>query len=246
MKKQAGDLVKSLFSSFGLFLARQFPGGVNGYRLNFDLRVIVPQSNPVCFDIGANRGQTIELLQECFVQPKIYAFEPASATYSILTGQNFGPEVSFYRLALGDKVGTLEFHNYKQSELSSFLPVHPDEKENIFAKEELISMETVSVDTLDHFCSVHGIEHIDLLKIDTQGYELPVLRGGNKMFTDEKIGAVLLELNFSTLYEGQSDPLEVIQLLRSYGMRLVDLYEKERMRGKELSWTTALFIRYKS
>lgn len=222
-------------------MARQFKGCVTGYDLQRDLALIVNKTNPICFDVGANRGQTIQLLQDCFVFPAIHSFEPASASYAALTKQSFGSQVHIYELAFGEEVGVAEFNNFKHSELNSFLSMNADKGENLFAEEEVISVESVRVETLDNFCNSHNIDRIDLLKIDTQGFELPVLRGAIGLLEQQKIGAILLELNFATLYEGQSDPLEILQLLRSHKMRLVDYYEKVRIDETELSWTTALF-----
>ena len=227
-----------------MFAARQYPNCVNGYRLTDDLSVIVPGHTPLCFDIGANKGQTIALLQRLYKQPVIHAFEPASATFTDLKKRVSTTGVYLHQLAFGERVGVAEFRNYQQSELSSFLPMNPDKAENIFAQEAVVSIESVRVETLDNFCATHHIDRIDLLKIDTQGFELPVLRGGARLLGQGKVGAVLLELNFSALYEGQSDPLEILQLMRTHNMRLVDYYEKERATGKELSWTTALFMHH--
>ncbi len=245
MGKFLAGFIKSVLAFFGLFMARQFRGRVTGYDLNRDLGLIVTKNNPICFDVGANRGQTIQLLQDCFSTPVIHAFEPATVCFTELARQSFGSQVHLHQLAFGDHDGMADFRNYEHSELSSFLPLHLDKRENLFAEEEIISVESVQVNTLDHFCTTHTIDHIDLLKIDTQGFELPVLRGGINLLKQKKIGAILLELNFATLYDGQSDPLEILQLLRSHGMRLVDFYERERITGFELSWTTALFTQYK-
>lgn len=244
MSKKPVDYIKAVFSFFGLFVARRYPNAITGHELTHDLTVIVQKDNPVCFDVGANRGQTIQLLQGCFRDPLIHAFEPSSATFAALAGQSFGSQVQLHQLAMGEQAGVAEFRNYTQSELSSFLPVNANKAENIFAEEQLILAESVQVNTLDHFCATQGIAQIDLLKIDTQGFELPVLRGGAELFRKQQVGAVLLELNFSALYEGQSDPLEILGFMRAHNMRLVDYYEKERARGIELSWTTALFMRY--
>jgi FkbM family methyltransferase len=240
------DLLKSVLSFVGLFMARQFKGRVTGYDLARDLGLIVTKNNPVCFDVGANRGQTIQLLQGCFSTPVIHAFEPATVCFNELSRQSFGARVNLHQLAFGDHDGVAEFRNYEHSELSSFLPLHLDKRENLFAEEEVVSVESVQVHTLDHFCATHNIDYIDLLKIDTQGFELPVLRGGVGLLRQQKIGAILLELNFATLYDGQSDPLDIMQLMRANGMRLVDYYERERITGFELSWTTALFMQYKA
>lgn len=240
MKKR----LKSLLEKSGLFVARQFPNMVMGYALARDLKLVVTKQNPLCFDVGANQGQTIAFLQDCFQQPAIHAFEPSSATFAGLSAQSFDRNgtVSLHQLALGKAVGELTFTNYGTSELSSFLPLNRNRVESIFADQPVASTETVAVETLDHFCANHGIQHIDLLKIDTQGFEESVLHGGQSLFRAGRVSAVLLELNFSPLYDGQSDPLAVYQFLRGHGMRLVDFYEKERMTGRELSWTTALFV----
>jgi FkbM family methyltransferase len=244
MKQQLINLAKSALSSYGFFVARHHPEDIRGHELTHDLTKVVRGERPLCFDVGGNKGQTIELLQSCYSRPAIHSFEPASATYAALATRNFGPLVHCHPYAFGAHEGVAEFRNYKHSELSSFLPMHTDTAENIFAREEMVSTESVQVTTLDRFCATQGITRIDLLKIDAQGYELPVLQGGSDLLEQQRVGAVLLELNFSTLYEGQSDPLDVIRLLRSYNMRLVDFYEKERVTGKELSWTTALFVHH--
>jgi FkbM family methyltransferase len=179
-----------------------------------------------------------------YKQPVIHAFEPASATFTTLKNQAPGADVYLHQLAFGEQVGVAEFRNYQQSELSSFLPMNRNKAENIFAEEAVVSVESVQVETIDNFCTTHHIDHIDLLKIDTQGFELPVLRGAANLLGLGKVGVVLLELNFAALYEGQSDPLEILQLMRTHNMRLVDYYEKERASGKELSWTTALFMHH--
>ena len=242
MNRTLSNFIKSVFSSSGLFIARQHSDRVAGYSLTNDLKVVIQKDNPVCFDVGANQGQTIQLLQSCYPRAVIHSFEPSSATYKILAGQPFGSLVKFHQIALGERVGVAKFRNYEHSDLSSFLAMNPDKVENIFAEEEMVLVESVRVDTLDHFCSVQGVERVDLLKIDTQGFELPVLRGGTDLFSKQRIGAVLLELNFAPLYEGQSDVLEILHLLRTHNMRLVDYYEKERVAGEEILWTTALFM----
>jgi len=72
---------------------------------------------------------------------------------------------------------------------------------------------------------------------------LPVLQGGRELFRQKQIKAVLLELNFTGLYVGQSDPLDVMRFLHDNQLQLVDFYEKERIDGPEIRWTTALFVR---
>jgi Methyltransferase FkbM domain len=60
----------------------------------------------------------------------------------------------------------------------------------------------VTVTTLDEYCAANGIERIDLLENDTQGYELEVLRGAESLMAAGRIRLVYLELIFSEMYEG--------------------------------------------
>lgn len=243
MNRKLADFVKESFASIGYSIAKRHKGEPNGYYLHHDLNTLFNRPNLVCFDIGANEGQTITMFQANMPDPSVFSFEPSSSTFNALAKRSFGPKVKIYPFALGERVGEAKFLNYRQSVLSSLLPMNHDKKENIFAGEELVSTEIVRVDTIDNFCTVNNIPHIDLLKIDTQGFEWPVLLGSATMFAKKKIDAVLLELNFTTLYEGQSDPLEILSFLRSNSFKLIDFYEKERKTGREISWTTALFVR---
>ena len=58
----------------------------------------------------------------------------------------------------------------------------------------------VDVITLDDFCQKNKISNIDLLKIDTQGYEEFVLEGAQNLLKENKIKIIKLEMIFSDLY----------------------------------------------
>jgi hypothetical protein len=105
---------------------------------------------------------------------------------------------------------------------------------------QIKNREIVEVKTIDSVVEEHGIERIDLLKIDTQGYDLEVLRGGTEALRSGVIGNVLVELNFVKMYESQSDANAIIQFLTERNLRLVDYYEKFRQ-SHALAWCLGLF-----
>jgi hypothetical protein len=98
----------------------------------------------------------------------------------------------------------------------------------------------VPVDTIDHFCDEHAIEHIDLLKSDTQGYECQVFQGAERMLSEGRIDLVYFEVIFSDQYRGRPFG-DACNLLLRHGYRLVSFYEMFRQNGL-LSWTDALFV----
>jgi hypothetical protein len=102
------------------------------------------------------------------------------------------------------------------------------------------TVEKVSVDTVDNFSEKHSIARINLLKIDTQGYDLEVLHGAKQALAAGTVDNVLVELNFAQIYKFQPSPAEIISYLEDYRFALVDFYEKYRS-GNSLAWCTALF-----
>lgn len=54
----------------------------------------------------------------------------------------------------------------------------------------------VKVQKLDDYCFDSNISHIDLLKIDAEGYELLILEGSNSMLKQENIGMIYCETGF--------------------------------------------------
>jgi len=83
---------------------------------------------------------------------------------------------------------------------------------------------------------------VDLLKIDTQGFDFEVLLGGEKSFERGAIKNVLIELNFVRMYEGQGATIDIIEFLGKHEVHLIDYYEKVRQ-NNTLAWCTALFGR---
>jgi len=97
---------------------------------------------------------------------------------------------------------------------------------------------------VDDFVKENDISSIDLLKIDTQGFDLEVLNGAKASLESGMIKNVLVEINFISMYEKQGSAGDVIRELESVGFVLVDFYEKVRQ-DKVLAWCTALFANRK-
>ena len=88
-----------------------------------------------------------------------------------------------------------------------------------------VRTETIKISTVDAYCKEKGIARIDLLKIDTEGYELPVLRGARN--TD--VRAILCEVGFSRDNDRNTfigDVLEFLTSYRFHGLYDVTHYEK--------------------
>ena len=241
LRLEAKENLKKLLRAAGIKVSKVQKGSVAGTDLATDLSLVVRKNSPLCLDVGANQGQTIALFNVVFNDPDIYAFEPSQKIFRQLDANYSSARVQVYNLALGSSPGEKEFINYEDPCLSSFLRLEAS-PENRFRQTSVRGHETVVVDTIDRFVSREKLGLIDLLKIDTQGYDFEVLKGASGALKNGLIQNVLVELNFIPMYEGQGSSTEILEFLSMHGLRLVDFYEKFR-EGRSLAWCTALFHR---
>lgn len=150
----------------------------------------------VLFDVGANIGSYSLELRKIFKKARVYSFEPNPNAYTMLKENLQGRNCNCLNLGLGAEKQRKTLYTYStetQSEHSScykevFLDVHKVEDHDILEINVLI-------DTLDEFCGEENVQQIDFLKIDTEGYEYEVLKGGVKMISEGRINIIQFEFN---------------------------------------------------
>jgi FkbM family methyltransferase len=234
---------KKLLASAGYAMERLPPGLPSGHFLSRDLALILgDRPGGICIDAGAHDGNFSELLLGCLPSPRIHAFEPAPEPFQRLRVRlASSPEVHLVPAGLSNRPGQLTFNIFENQALNSFLPLAPGAGDTFGASARVAQMQ-VPVLRLDDYAMEKGLDDIALLKIDTQGFELRVLLGAERLLAAGRVRAVLVELNFVPLYAGQVWAHELIAHLHERGLHLVDFYEKCRL-NPFLGWCTALFAR---
>lgn len=152
--------------------------------------------NAIVFDVGANVGNYSREILKVAPKAKIYAFEPHPKNFEklkIIEKEVENKNFKAFHCACGDEQGELELHDYAHMEGSSHASLYKGVIEEIHKKKSISIL--VKLIKLDDFIKEHGIEHIDLLKIDTEGHELAVLRGMINFIGQAKIEAVHFEFN---------------------------------------------------
>jgi FkbM family methyltransferase len=231
--RQPKELVRSLIRLMGYDI-RKIGIGQDAY---LDIRRIIGSDpSPVLFDVGANIGQTINRLQELFPFATIHAFEPGQAAFNrLLETYSKIPRVHLNNLALGSKQGRQIFFENSLSVMSSFLPLGPDGWGLISSQRE------IEVSTVDGYCSEHNIPFIDLLKTDTQGFDLDVIKGARGLLNDRKIHLLYLEHDFQKAYVGYPRLDEVYRFISDQEFDLISFYRFDYRNGLA-GYTNALFI----
>jgi FkbM family methyltransferase len=192
---------------------------------------------PTIFDIGANVGQTIQQFRRTIPDCRIHAFEPSPTTYAKLREACGGlTDLWINNVAVGSQVGTVEFIESMDCEKSSVLEPHGVSWGGV--KQRI----SVPITTVDEYCKERDMMHIDILKCDTQGYDLRVLKGAAGLFDRDAIKLVFLEINFAELYHKQDSLEELFGFLRMRGFALVTIYRVNYNEDGLAGWADALFV----
>jgi FkbM family methyltransferase len=193
--------------------------------------------SPVILDVGANVGQSIARFRRLWPQSVIHAFEPGRTSFSELQRRTAGAErVHLNEVALGASAGSREFQENSLGDMSSFL--NPSED----AWGTIVDRYAVPVTTVDRYRAERSVGPVDVLKIDTQGFDLQVLQGAHDSFEQGLVRFVLLELIFANLYQEQARVDDVFRCLLDHHMHLVGIYDVHAVHGLA-GWADALFMR---
>ncbi len=207
------QFIQKMFNFFGLKLMKI--QSTDATNINDITKTLITRSDPVIFDVGANKGQSIKRYKKLFQNPIIHSFEPNKTEVDILK-QKYRDDKNLHlnNIAVGDKKGDLEFKINAISGHSSFKNLIPNttllkKRSNLINVDEknyTIKKVNSKITTLDDYVNENNISNIDILKIDTQGFEDKVLLGAQKLLRDNRIKFIQLELIFSEIYE---DPLQI-------------------------------------
>jgi FkbM family methyltransferase len=184
-----------------------------------DIRKIVGDQNLTLFDVGANVGQTVEVFKKHFKHSEIHAFEPGSLAFRELSSKFTSvDDVCINMLALGSVSEKRAFHENSHTEMSSFLPLGE------IGWGDIVSQTQVPIMRGDEYCASKSITNIDVLKIDTQGFDFEVIKGFSTMLEVGAVRVVYFEVTFMELYDNLPNFGETYQYLTSFGFHLVSFY----------------------
>jgi FkbM family methyltransferase len=145
-------------------------------------------------DVGANIGNWSESMISAMRQAgrlddlRLDAFEPSTHTFTLLSQRVRIRQAHLYQVALSDRTGSsiLYVTGLGAGTNSLHAPA---------VSTTTTSFEQVDIATLDEVVDRGGLDKIALLKVDTEGHDLAVLRGAEKLFMDHRILVVQFEYN---------------------------------------------------
>jgi FkbM family methyltransferase len=169
-------------------------------------------------DVGANTGEiTLLAAKRVGLQGKVFAFEPIDEIARELSRHvqmNHLNQVSIESYALGDVV-------------NNDMPIYASCGQNVedahnglgslYGGEEDVPLQRIHMTTLDAWLQAHPvIQHIDLIKIDIEGAELPCLRGGRECLQRFKPNIIIEIQDFTATRAGYKSA-DILDFLSGFG-----------------------------
>jgi len=173
----------------------------------------------VVLDVGANVGSYGLELREIGYANKIISFEPLTSAYERLS-ISAGKDINWKALhfALGDEDERHEINISKNSYSSSLLKILPSHVKSA-PESDYIGKELIAIKRLDNIFNDLEVQNKSIyMKIDTQGFEDRVLKGGINSL--EKIDVIQMEMSLVPLYDGAKLFDEMLCTMSDYGYSL--------------------------
>lgn len=167
------------------------------------------RSGDVVLDVGANYG-VYALLTAAAVGPQgaVHCFEPGSASLEQLRQNialNPGLPISVHELALSDRSGSASLFHVGGSPTTFSL-----------GEDSRVKHETITKTTLDTWASDLGIRDVRAIKMDVEGHETNVIRGGATLITETR-PVIMFEISHAALRRNGSTAEELWTLVTGFG-----------------------------
>jgi len=188
--------------------------------LNYFFNLIDKNKKVNIIDIGANVG-LYSLYAKHLPNSQFYSYEPFKFTYNLLNDNiklNNITNIETYNIGLSDKKGKKILNVCLSQDGLNTMGENPLRFNDIYPVE-------VETDTLDNIFYNNNI-NVDYIKIDTEGYEYYILKGGEKTIKKYK-PIIQLEFNATNLQQCNITPKELHNYINELGYKIDSLINEE-------------------
>ena len=180
------DLVKFILNIFDFFTQQKI--------LKYLVKIFNNKKIFVLIDIGSHKGEYISSLSKVFEIDKIYGFEPNPDVFKILNSKFKDEKVNLLNIGVSNFDGKTKFNKNLESSSSSINELNSNSRYfkkiflfKFFKLKNIVKEIDIDVIRLEKFLTKKKINKIDLIKIDTEGHELNVLKGIGEKIKDIEI-----------------------------------------------------------
>lgn len=188
------------------------------------------------------------MFNSIFILPKIISFEPTPELVIFLKSHYESENVKIIDIALGDKCGDIDFYVSEYSPTNSVLRPNYEEylkyDKNLADTLHASNIVKVKMLPLDDWIAenMQGVV-FDILKIDTQGFDYSVIKGGKRVIKNN-VKVLIVEIQFGEYYHEYGKSFEIMQIMNQLDFELLNFVEINR-RGIKMVECNAIFLNNK-
>lgn len=235
-------IVKSILRKLGVIImkreSRVYLPDDETYRIVLQL---CAKDAPVVIDGGAHKGSTVDEFRKLATDIKFHCFEPdASLVTGLKTKFADDLNVELVGAALGSETGTATFNINVSRPTNSLLPTAKGLQSDLELLCQTVGQVQVPLTTIDAYCEQIGLDVVDIIKLDLQGYDYLALKGASKTLRVARV--VMVEVLFVEIYQGCHLFQDIQSLMLESGYSLYTLSGIHYGEHDELLWADAIFI----
>jgi len=234
---------RNLLKSWGIVAFRRSSGVYIPEEESYTIiSRLVGRDDPVIVDGGTHRGDTVDTLAGMLPQAQFHCFEPDPALDAELLDKFSGrADVHVNKAALGASPGKAVFNINASRPTNSLLPAAEGIQSDLKGLCKTVERIEVAVTSIDDYCAGAGLDRVDVIKLDLQGYDYEALLGARA--TMPRVTVVLVEVLFTEIYQGCRLFPDILRLMAEYGFRLFTLSGIHYGAHDELLWADAIFVK---
>ena len=186
----------------------------------------------IIFDIGGHKGESISFFLKNFDVNKIISFEPSPTNFEKLKKNTLqfekkykNTQIFLENFGIGQKKEKLKLKQHSESSSSTINDFNVEsnylKRKNKFLnlKNNFFKEVDINVITLEDYIIKNDIKKIDLLKIDTEGYEFDVLRGLKDKLS--LVGFLMFEHHYDDMLKKKYTFKDINNLLKKYNFKKI-------------------------
>ena len=184
----------------------------------------------VIFDVGAHYGESIKLFLKKLNIEKIYSFEASPQNFKVLKNNIYNIQsnkVEIYNFGLGEDNSDSFINQTIETSSSTINELNKNSKYfekklkilNVKKKGYFYNKLPIQIITLDYFIEKNNIQNVDLIKIDTEGYEFNIMKGLSKY--SSKIKLIYFEHHYDDMIIKNYKFGDIHQLLTQKGFKMI-------------------------
>ena len=181
-------------------------------------------------DIGGHHGEFYySAMKDKINFEKYFIFQSYTSSFNIIS-QIKDQRLHPYQLAVGSEKKEMNLQVNKWDTSNSFSEVNENNYKMKIKKillgtksSSFVDVEKVKIQTLDNLF-FNELKSIELLKIDTEGFEYEVLLGAKKLLKNRTVKNIIIEFQDEDTYVNYS-PLKIHEFLITNGFKLKEIYK---------------------